>query len=73
MKTTSTIEAEFFFSCFEVTSHGVLLKSVIYELKVVGSIERSLKLYFDNFVEVFIAKNCKSGRQSKHITLIIEP
>ena len=57
---TSTMEAEFV-SFFEATSHGVWLKSFIYELRVVDSISRPLKLYGDNSIMVFIAKNNKSG------------
>ena len=53
---SSTMEAEFV-SCFEATSHGVWLKSFMSGLKVVDSISRPLKLYCDNFVVVFMAKN----------------
>ena len=55
---TSTMEAEFV-SCFEATSHGVWLKSFISSLKVVDSISRPLKMYCDNCVAVFMAKNNK--------------
>ena len=62
---TSTMEAEFV-SCFEATSHDVWLKSFMSGLRVVDSISRPLKLYCDNSVVVFMAKNNKSGSQSKH-------
>jgi len=65
---TSTMKAEFV-SCFEATSHGVWLKSFISGLRVVDSISRPLKLYCDNSVAVFIAKNNKSGSRSKHIDI----
>ena len=49
---TSTMEAKFV-SYFEVTSDGVWLKSFIYGLRVVDSIERPLRLYCDNLATVF--------------------
>jgi len=63
---TSTMEAKFV-SCFEATSHGVWLKSFMFDLRVVDSISRPLKLYCDNSSAVFMAKNNKSGSRSKHI------
>ena len=66
---TSIMEAKFV-SCFEATSDGVWLKSFIYGLRVVDSIERSLRLYCDNLAAVFFfffAKNDKCGSRSKHI------
>ena len=65
---TSTMKAEFV-SCFEATSHGVWLKSFMSGLRVVDSISRPLKLYCDNSVAVFMAKNNKSGSRSKHIDI----
>ena len=65
---TSTMEAEFV-SCFEASSHGVWLKSFISRLRIVDSISRPLKLYCDNSAAVFMAKNNKSGSQSKHIDI----
>ena len=65
---TSTIEAEFV-SCFKATLHGVWLKSFMSGLRVVNSISRTLKLYCDNSVAVFMAKNNKSGSRSKHIDI----
>ncbi|XP_040870767.1 secreted RxLR effector protein 161-like [Glycine max] len=56
---TSTLEAEFI-SYFEATSHDVWLKSFISRLRVVDFIFRPLKLYCDNDVVVFMAKNNKS-------------
>ena len=61
------MEAEFVFS-FKATSHGVWFKSIISRLRVVDFISRTLKLYCDNFVAVFIARN-KSASQSKHISI----
>ena len=58
-----------FVSCFEASLHGVWLKSFIYGLRIVDSISRPLKLYCDNSIAVFMAKNNKSGSQSKHIDI----
>ena len=58
-----------FVSCFEASLHGVWLKSFISGLRIVDSISRSLKLYCDNSVAVFMAKNNKSGSQNKHIDI----
>ncbi|XP_057483946.1 secreted RxLR effector protein 161-like [Actinidia eriantha] len=65
---TFTMEAEFV-SYFEAISHGVLLNSFISGLRVVDSISRLLRLYCDNSAAVFMAKNNKSGSQSKHIDI----
>ena len=62
------MEAEFI-SCFEATSHGVLLKSFISWLRVMDSISRPLSIYYDNLAAVFIAKNKKSGSRSKYIDI----
>ena len=62
------MEAEFV-SCFEVTLHSVWLKSFIAELRVVDSISRPLRIYCDNSVVVFMAKNNKSGSRSKRIDI----
>ena len=56
-------------SYFEATSHGVWLKSFIYGLKVVDSIFRSLKIYCDKSVAIFMAKNNKSRCRNKHIDI----
>ena len=65
---TSTMKVEFM-SCFEVTSHGVWLKSFIFGLRVVDSISRPLKIYCDNSAAVFMAKNNKSSSRNKHIDI----
>ena len=44
---TSTMEAEFV-SCFEATSHVVWLKSFISWLKIVDTILRPLRIFWDN-------------------------
>ena len=65
---TFTMEAEFVF-CFEVTSHGVWMKSFISRLRIVDSISRPLKIFCDNSTIVFFAKNNKSINRSKHINI----
>ena len=57
---TFTMEVEFV-SCFEATSHGVWMKSFISRLRIVNSISRPLKVFFDNSVAAFLAKNNRSG------------
>ena len=49
LTTISTIEAEFV-SCLEATSLGVWLKSFISGLRVIDSIEKTLRLYYDNLI-----------------------
>ena len=51
---TSNMEVEFV-SCFEVTSHGIWMKSFIYRLRIVDSISRPLKIFYDNLAIVFVA------------------
>jgi hypothetical protein len=65
---TSTMEAEFV-SCFEATLHGVWLKSFIFGLRIMDSISKPLRMYCDNSVVVFMAKNNKSGSRNKHIDI----
>ena len=65
---TSTMEVKFV-SCFEATSHGVWLKSIISELKIVDTISRPLKIFCANSIVVFMAKNNKSGSRSKYIDI----
>ena len=65
---SSTMEVEFV-SCFEATSNAIWLRSFILGFQVVDSISKPLRIYCDNFVEVFLAKNNKSGSHSKHINI----
>jgi len=65
---TSIMEAEFV-SCFKATSHGVWLKSFIFVLKIVDTVLRPLRIFCDNLVVIFMAKNNKSESQSKHINI----
>ena len=45
------------------------MKSFIYGLRIVDSISRPLKIFCDNSVVVFLAKNNWSGSRSKHIDI----
>ena len=65
---TSTMEAKFV-SCFEATSHVVWMKSFIFRLRIVDSISRSLKVFWDNSSTAFLTKNNKSESRSKHIDI----
>ena len=65
---TSTMEAEFVF-CFEATSHGVWLKNFISWLRLLDTISRPLRIFYDNSTAIFLAKNNKSGSRSKHIDI----
>ena len=62
------MEAEFV-SCFEATSHSVWLKSFFSRLRDMDSISKPLRIFYDNLVVVFLAKNNKSGCKSKHIDI----
>lgn len=55
-----------FISCFEDISQAIWLKSFISMLRVVESVSRPLKMYYDNLAAVFLAKNNKSGDRSKY-------
>ena len=65
---TSTMEAEFV-SCFEATLHAIWLKSFISGLRIMDSISKPLRIYCDNSVAVFMAKNNKSGSRNEHIDI----
>ena len=46
-----------------------MVKEFYYGLEVVNSIQRPLRLCCDNSVDVFLAKNDKSGSRSKHFDI----
>ena len=50
-------------------SQAIWLRCFISRLEVVDSISKSLRIYCDNFVVVFLAKNNKNGSHSKHIDI----
>ena len=45
------------------------LRVFISRLKIVDTISKPLRIFCDNLVAVFMAKNNKSGSQSKHIDI----
>ena len=65
---TSTIEAEFV-SCLEAMSQAIWLRSFISGLQVVDSISNPLRIYYDNSIVVFLAKNNKSAIRNNHIDI----
>ena len=65
---TSTMEAKFV-ACFEATIHGLWLRNFISKLRIVNSISKLLRIYYDNFVAVFFSKNDKYSNGAKHMEL----
>ena len=65
---TSTMEAKFV-ACFEATIHGLWLRNFISKLRIVNSISKLLRIYYDNFVAVFFSKNDKYSNSAKHMEL----
>lgn len=65
---SATVEAEFI-RCYEATTQALWLRNFITGLKIIDSIERSLKIYCDNSAAIFFPKSNKSGSHSKHIDI----
>ena len=53
-------------ACYEVTTHALSLTNFVGGLKIVDSIERLIKIFFDNLFVIFFSKNNKNGIKSKH-------
>lgn len=51
--------------CFEAMRQGNWMKNLIYHMKIVISIERPVKIFYDNTAAVFFAKNKKRSEASK--------
>jgi hypothetical protein len=66
--TSSTMYAEFV-ACYEAVGQTMWLKNFMPGLKVVDSIERSLKLYCDNESAVLYGHNNKKTKATKHINI----
>jgi hypothetical protein len=66
--TSSTMYAEFV-PCYEAVGQTMWLKKFVHSLRVVDSIERSLKLYCDNKPAVLYAHNKKKIKVAKHINI----
>jgi hypothetical protein len=66
--TSSTMYAEFV-ACYEATGQAEWLKKFVPELRVVDSIEKSLKIYCDNEPAVQYSYNNKKSDAFKHINI----
>ncbi|XP_052193791.1 secreted RxLR effector protein 161-like [Diospyros lotus] len=64
----SMMKAEFV-ACFEATIHGSWLQNFILGLRIVDSIAKLLKIYYDNSTVVFFSKNDKYSKGAKHIEI----
>jgi hypothetical protein len=56
-------------ACYEAVGQTMWLKKFVPSLRVVDSIERSLKLYCDNEPAVFYAHNNKKTKAVKHVNI----
>jgi hypothetical protein len=66
--TSSTMYVEFV-ACYEATGQAEWFKKFILGLRVVDSIEKSLKIYCDNEPTVQYSYNNKKSDASKHISI----
>jgi hypothetical protein len=66
--TSSTMYAEFV-ACYEAVGQAMWLKKFVPGLRVVDSIERPLKLYYDNESAILYAHNNKKTKIAKHINI----
>lgn len=62
----STMQAEYV-AIHEATGQALWLKNFITEVKIVDSTERPVKLFCDNVVAVFFAKNNRRSTASRNI------
>ena len=65
---SSTIEVEFI-TCFEASNHETRLRNFVIRLRILGGIERPLKIYYDNKSTIIYSNNNKSSLKSKHIDI----
>ncbi|XP_052189888.1 secreted RxLR effector protein 161-like [Diospyros lotus] len=65
---SSTMEAEFV-ACYEASNHGIWLLNFVTRLRILGGIEKPLKLYCDNKSAVLYSNNNRSSSKSKHIDI----
>jgi hypothetical protein len=66
--TSYTMYAEFV-ACYEAVGQAMCLKKFVPGLRVVGSIERPLKLYCVNKPAVLYTHNNKKTNAAKHINI----
>ncbi|CAJ2673559.1 unnamed protein product [Trifolium pratense] len=64
----STMAAEFV-ACFEASNHANWLRNFVTGLRIIGSIERPLKIYCDNSAAVLYSNNNMSSTKSKFIDI----
>ena len=62
---SSTMEAKYV-ACYEATCHVIWLRNFVSALKVVHSISKPLKLFYDNSATVSFSRNTRSTSCSKH-------
>ncbi|CAJ2644109.1 unnamed protein product [Trifolium pratense] len=65
---SSTMAAEFV-ACFEASNHANWLRNFVTGLRIIGSIERPLKIYCDNSAAVLYSNNNMSSTKSKFIDI----
>jgi hypothetical protein len=58
-----------FVGCYEATEQAMWLKKFVPGLRVIDSIERSLKLYYDNEPTILYAHNNKKTKDVRHIDI----
>jgi hypothetical protein len=58
-----------FVGCYEATGQTMWLKKFVPGLRVIDSIERSLKLYYDNEPTILYAHNNKKTKVVRHIDI----
>ena len=64
----STMEAKFI-ACFKASDHGIWLQNFVIRLRILGGIERPLKIYCDNKPTVMYSNNNRSSLKSKHVDI----
>jgi hypothetical protein len=58
-----------FTACYEATTQALWLRNFVHGLKIVDSIARLIKIFYDNCAAIFFSKNNKSGSRNKHIDI----
>ena len=54
-------------ACLEASVHGLWLQNFILRLRIVNSIVKLLKIYYDNSATIFFLKNNKYSKGVKHM------
>ncbi|KAE8665748.1 hypothetical protein F3Y22_tig00112530pilonHSYRG00240 [Hibiscus syriacus] len=65
---TSTMDAEFV-ACFEAIVQSLWLRNFVDDLGIVGTIAKPMRIYCDNTTTVFLSKNNRYSKGSKHMDL----